>query len=228
MPVYSLPEEIVFPHAQLAEEDGLLAIGGDLSAERLLTAYANGIFPWYSDDSPILWWSPDPRMVLFPDKFKRSKSLRRTVEKNIFEVRFDSKFEDVIRNCGLAKRPEQEGSWITNEMLEAYTRLHKLGFAHSVETYVDGELVGGLYGVSIGKAFFGESMFHHKTDASKVALWHLVDKLIEWDFDFIDAQQETAHLKSLGAEPIERKKFLNLLEIAVRKEGVTGSWNTLK
>ena len=228
MPVYSLPEEIVFPHAQLAEEDGLLAIGGDLSVERLLTAYANGIFPWYSDDSPILWWSPDPRMLLFPKKLKKSKSLRRTVAKGIFEIKFDSDFDGVIKNCGLAKRSEQEGSWITEDMLEAYTRLHKMGFAHSVETFFEGKLVGGLYGVSIGKAFFGESMFHNKTDASKVALWYLVDRLIEWDFDFIDAQQETAHLKSLGAEPIERKKFLNLLEIAVQKEGVTGSWNTLK
>ena len=227
MPVYKLPEKIVFPHAKFAEADGLLAIGGDLSEERLLTAYANGIFPWYTEDSPILWWSPDPRMVIFPEKFKRSKSLRRTVEKGVFEVRFDSDFESVIRNCGIAKRPEQEGSWITGEMLEAYIALHKLGYAHSVETFYEGKLVGGLYGVSIGKVFFGESMFHHKTDASKVALWHLVDKLTEWDFDFIDAQQETDHLKSLGAEAIERKKFLNLLEIAVQKEGIVGSWNKL-
>jgi len=227
MPVYKLPEEIVFPHAQLAEKDGLLAIGGDLSEERLLTAYANGIFPWYSEDSPILWWSPDPRLVLFPENFKRSKSLRRTVEKGVFEVRFDSDFENVIRNCSLAKRSEQEGSWITDEMLEAYTKLHKLGFAHSVETFLHGKLVGGLYGVSIGKAFFGESMFHHQTDASKVALWYLVEKLIGWGFDFIDAQQETSHLKSLGAEVVKRKKFLTLLEIAVQKEGVVGSWNKL-
>lgn len=225
MTVYSIPEENIFPRPELAEEDGLLGVGGDLSPERLINAYANGIFPWYSDDQPILWWSPDPRLVLFPKDFKRNKSLKKKVEKREFKVVFDSNFEAVIRNCAQIKREDQENSWITEEMINAYIKIHELGYAHSVETYFEGKLVGGLYGVSIGKAFFGESMFHNKTDASKVALWYLVDRLLEWDFDFIDAQQETNHLKSLGAIVIKREKFLNLLEIAVAKEGIIQKWN---
>lgn len=225
MTVFSIPEENIFPRPELAEEDGLLGVGGDLSPERLINAYANGIFPWYSDEQPILWWSPNPRLVLFPKDFKRNKSLRKIVEKGVFNVRFDSNFETVIRNCAKIKRDDQDSSWITEEMIEAYIKLHELGYAHSVETYYENELVGGLYGVSIGKAFFGESMFHYKTDASKVALWHLVDRLLEWDFDIIDAQQETNHLKSLGAVVVKREKFLNLLEIAIAKEGITQKWN---
>lgn len=225
MTVFSIPEENIFPRPELAEEDGLLGVGGDLSPERLINAYANGIFPWYSDEQPILWWSPNPRLVLFPKDFKRNKSLRKIVEKGVFNVRFDSNFETVIRNCAKIKRDDQDSSWITEEMIEAYIKLHDLGYAHSVETYYENELVGGLYGVSVGKAFFGESMFHYKTDASKVALWHLVDRLLEWDFDIIDAQQETNHLKSLGAVVVKREKFLNLLEIAIAKEGITQKWN---
>lgn len=225
MTVYSISEENIFPRPELAEEDGLLGVGGDLSPERLINAYANGIFPWYSDDQPILWWSPDPRLVLFPKDFKRNKSLKKKVEKREFKVVFDSNFEAVIRNCAQIKREDQDNSWITEEMINAYIKIHELGYAHSVETYFEGKLVGGLYGVSIGKAFFGESMFHNKTDASKVALWYLVDRLLEWDFDFIDAQQETNHLKSLGAIVIKREKFLNLLEIAVAKEGIIQKWN---
>jgi len=224
MTVYNIPEENIFPRPELADEDGLLGIGGDLSPERLINAYANGIFPWYSDDQPILWWSPDPRLVLFPKDFKRNKSLRRIVEQGRFDVRFDNDFEAVIRNCAIIKRDDQDSSWITEKMITAYINLFELGYAHSVETYFNGDLVGGLYGVSLGKAFFGESMFHKKTDASKVALWHLVDKLLEWEFDIIDTQQETNHLKSLGAITIKREKFLNLLEIAVRKKGEIGKW----
>ena len=224
MTVYSIPEENIFPRPELAEKDGLLGVGGDLSPERLINAYANGIFPWYSDDQPILWWSPDPRLVLFPKDFKRNKSLKKVVEKSEFKILFDSNFEAVIRKCAQIKREDQDTSWITEEMIEAYIKIHELGYAHSVETYFEDKLVGGLYGVSIGKAFFGESMFHNKTDASKVALWHLVDRLLEWDFDFIDAQQETNHLKSLGAIAIKREKFLNLLEIAVKKNGKIGKW----
>jgi leucyl/phenylalanyl-tRNA--protein transferase len=225
MTVFNIPEENIFPKPELAEEDGLLGIGGDLSPERLINAYANGIFPWYSDDQPILWWSPNPRLVLFPKDFKRNKSLRKTVEKGIFEVGFDNNFEQVIRNCSKIKRNDQDSTWITEDMINAYINLHELGFAHSVETYFNNELVGGLYGISIGKAFFGESMFHKKTDASKVALWHLIDKLLEWNFDFIDAQQETDHLKSLGAIVIKRENFLNLLEIAIGKDGKIQKWN---
>ncbi len=225
MTVFRLDEDNIFPLPELAEEDGLLAVGGDLSPERLINAYANGIFPWYSDDSPILWWSPNPRMLLFPKEFKRNKSLRRLVKKGIYEVRFDNDFEGVIRNCAIAKRENQDGSWITEDMVNAYKRLHELGIAHSVETYIENKLVGGLYGVAIGKAFFGESMFHTKTDASKVALWHLVDRLLDWEFDFIDVQQETNHLKSMGAKAMEREKFLILLEIAVKKKGIINKWN---
>ena len=224
MPIYQLPDEALFPNPGMAEEDGLLAIGGDLSPERLLNAYAQGIFPWYSDGQPFLWWSPDPRMILFPEGFKRSKNLRRTVESGKFEVKFDSNFIGVISNCSEISRKEQPGTWITSEMKAAYIRLHQLGFAHSVETYLDEKLVGGLYGISIGGAFFGESMFHLVTDASKVALWHLVDRTLKWNIDFIDVQQDTAHLRSLGAVTIERKKFLILLGESLNKETIKGDW----
>ena len=168
MPVYQLPDEPVFPPADLANADGLLAIGGDLSTPRLINAYSSGIFPWYSEGQPILWWSPNPRMVLFPDRFKRHKNLRRTVEKNIFTYTFDQEFEKVIDHCSHIKRKKQDDTWITEEMKKAYIQLHKAGYAHSVETYQQGKLVGGLYGISLGSVFFGESMFHLQTDASKV------------------------------------------------------------
>ncbi len=224
MPVYKLPEEPVFPRPDLAEEDGLLAIGGDLSVERLLNAYASGIFPWYAKEQPILWWSPDPRMVLFPEKFLRHKNLRRTVDKNIYFWSFDQHFEQVIEQCGRVKRKRQDGTWITTEMKEAYIQLHKLGFAHSVETYDHGNLAGGLYGVSLGSVFFGESMFHLKTDASKVALWHLVDFALQHGIRMIDVQQNTTHLKSLGAETISREKFLVLLNQNLTSETLLGNW----
>lgn len=226
MPVFRLNNEIVFPKPELAEPDGLLAIGGDLSPQRLVEAYSIGVFPWYSDGEPILWWSPDPRMVLFPDKFKRSKNLKKTVKSNKFTVTFDTMFEKVIEQCSVvARKGQQDGTWITNDMKEAYINLFKLGVAHSVEVCLGDELVGGLYGVSLGKCFFGESMFHAVTDASKVALWYLVDRLILWDFDMIDVQQETAHLKSLGAISVDRKEFLILLADSVTKESTFGNWN---
>ena len=212
MPVFQLPEEIVFPKPELAEPDGLLAVGGDLSPERLLTAYAHGIFPWYSQGQPVLWWSPDPRLVLFPEEFKRHKNLRRLVKSGKFSVTLDADFESVIEACSRVERPGQEGTWITPAMQDAYTRLHRLGLAHSVECRLEGKLVGGLYGVALGKVFFGESMFHTVTDASKVALWHLVDFLLENGFKLIDAQQDTPHLRSLGARTISRREFLNLLK----------------
>jgi len=224
MPLHILDEEISFPHPSYADKDGLLAIGGDLSAKRLLFAYANGIFPWFNDDSPILWWSPDPRMILLPSDFKRSKSLAQTIRRGIIEVRFDEDFKSVIRNCAETGKREEEGTWITADMITAYTALHEMGFAHSVETYMNGKLCGGLYGVSLGKAFFGESMFYLQRDASKVALSALVDRAIGWGFHFIDAQQRTEHLRSLGGKAIARASFLKMLEKALTYPTITGKW----
>ena len=211
MSVFQLSDEPVFPRPELAEPDGLLAIGGDLSPPRILQAYASGIFPWYSENQPILWWSPNPRMVLFPEEFKRTKNLRRLVQNSKFRVTIDTDFVGVIKACSLVERKGQEGTWITKEMREAYIRLFELGFAHSVECRLNDELAGGLYGVALGKVFFGESMFHTVTDASKVALWYLVDFLLENDFKLIDVQQDTPHLRSLGARLILRKEFLKIL-----------------
>jgi len=225
MPVYQLTEELVFPHPGLAEKDGMLAIGGDLSPERLLLAYANGIFPWYSKGSPVLWWSPDPRMVLFPENMKVSKSLRNKLNRKLFEVRADTAFPEVIERCASVPRKGQEDTWITEEMKQAYIDLHQSGFAHSIEAWHNGKLVGGLYGVSLGKAFFGESMFHSMTDASKICLYHLVEKVKAMDFKLIDVQQDTQHLRSLGARNIARKKFLTLLEEAMMHPTHKGKWN---
>ncbi len=211
MPVFRLPDELVFPHPSLAREDGLLAVGGDLTLQRLLLAYSNGIFPWYASGEPILWWSPNPRLVLFPNEFKRHKSLRLLVQGGRFEVTFDKSFEAVIKACSRAKRKGQSDTWITKEMQSAYIKLHQAGFAHSVETWENGYLVGGLYGVLLEKVFFGESMFHTVDNASKVAFWHLVNHLKERDVQLIDAQQDTPHLRSFGARLIPRKEFLELL-----------------
>lgn len=224
MPYYLPDDEPIFPDPSLAHKSGLLAVGGDLSVERLLLAYSSGIFPWYDEFSPILWWSPDPRMVLFPSEFKTSKTLRQTIRREIFEVRLDHDFEAVIRTCANAPRKEQDGTWITEEMIKAYCDLHEAGFAHSVETYKDGKLAGGLYGVSIGKAFFGESMFHLQTDASKVAFYHLIDLLRQWEFLIVDAQQKTQHLKNLGGRAISRDEFLNILEKALTYDTRRGNW----
>lgn len=224
MPVYSLGDEPIFPHPSHADKDGLLAIGGDLTADRLLVAYANGIFPWFNDDSPILWWSPDPRMILLPGDFKRSKSLAQTIRRGYYEVRFDSNFRQVLNACAAAGKREEEGTWITNSMISAYCVLHDLGYAHSVETYLDDKLVGGLYGISLGKAFFGESMFYTERDASKVALSKLVDRLFEWDFHLIDTQQSTKHLGSLGAKSITRKSFMTMLQQALKFPTIKGKW----
>jgi len=224
MSVYFLEDEIRFPHPSLADKDGLLAIGGDLSPERLLSAYANGIFPWFDEGSSILWWSPDPRMILIPAEFKRSKSLLQTIRRGTMEVSFDQDFPGIIAACSIAGKRQEEGTWITPDMISAYIKLHEMDFAHCVGTYIGGELAGGLYGVSIGKAFFGESMFFKERDASKVALAALVDRMLEWGFHFIDAQQRTEHLRRLGARPVARKAFLEMLEKAVSFPTINGKW----
>lgn len=224
MPVEISRRRLEFPDLDEADESGLLAIGGDLSIERLKLAYSKGIFPWYEDGMPILWWSPDPRMVLFPEKMIISHSLRQSIKKQQFTVTIDHAFEKVIRNCAKTPRKGEDGTWITMEMQNAYIRLHEAGYAHSAEAWIDGELVGGLYGVALGKAFFGESMFHHVTNASKVALFHLVEKLSNWSFEIIDAQVYTNHLESLGGEMIPRSQYIHILEKALLIEDKSESW----
>jgi leucyl/phenylalanyl-tRNA---protein transferase len=225
MPIFRLVDEPVFPPPDYADPSGLLAVGGDLSNERLLEAYRVGIFPWYSDDQPILWWSPDPRLVLDLKDFKISRSLRKTLKKGVFQVTFDRAFEEVIQACAVVQRAAQNGTWITEEMREAYINLHGLGYAHSVESWFGGKLAGGLYGVSLGKSFFGESMFHVKTDASKVALATLVEKLKSWDFHFIDSQMTTEHMVRLGAKELPRRIFLKRLQSALRHPTRRGRWH---
>ena len=225
MPIFRLVDEPIFPPPDYADPSGLLAVGGDLSKERLLEAYRLGIFPWYSDDQPILWWSPDPRLVLDLKDFGISRSLRKTLKKGIFQVTFDHAFEQVIQACAVVPRAAQNGTWITEEMQEAYINLHGLGYAHSVESWFGGKLAGGLYGVSLGKAFFGESMFHFKTDASKVALATLVEKLKSWDFHFIDSQMTTEHMVRLGAKELPRRIFLKRLQSALRHPTRRGRWH---
>ena len=201
--------EAPFPDVEhaLKEPDGLLAIGGDLSPARLLRAYRHGIFPWYSNDQPILWWSPDPRSVLYPEHLKVSRSLRRTLKKNVFSVTADVAFRRVIQYCA-EPRSTGAGTWLTHDMVEAYCRLHTVGYAHSVETWHEGDLVGGLYGVVLGKIFFGESMFSRRSDASKVAFIRLAGHLQKWGYALIDCQVASTHLTSLGAQAIPRSDFI--------------------
>lgn len=224
MAVYALDQEAEFPNPELANADGLLAVGGQLSIEWLMSAYGQGIFPWYDDSNPILWWSPNPRLVLYPNEFKLRKSFKRVLKQNRFEIKFDHQFRKVIEECAQIPRSEEEGTWITTEMLEAYVDLHEYGAAHSLEVYEQNELVGGLYGVSLGKAFFGESMFFKKRDASKVALYYLCQELGKWGFHFIDAQVETDHLLNLGAIKIPRKDFLSKLDVALTHPTCLGKW----
>ena len=205
------------------EPNGLLAVGGDLSPRRLLDAYRRGIFPWYSAGDPILWWSPDPRMVLFPDELRVTRSLAKTLRNKAHEVRFDTAFDGVMRGCA-APRPGQGGTWIGPEMRAAYRKLHDLGYAHSVETWIDGELAGGLYGVAIGGAFFGESMFSRARDASKIALVALVRRLAADGYRLIDCQMHTAHLESLGAREIPRAEFARRVKDLVDYPRSPGRW----
>ncbi len=223
MPVFRLDERLAFPPPELAE-DGLLAVGGDLRPERLLTAYAQGIFPWYEDGLPILWHSPDPRMVLRAEDLHVPHSLAKTMRRRTYQVTFDSAFRDVVEACASMDRPGQEGTWITAEMITAYGVLHRLGFAHSVEAWRGDELVGGLYGVSLGSAFFGESMFSRADDASKVAFVTLVEDLARRGISLIDCQVHTEHLARFGAEEWPRERFLEALAIALRRPTRKGKW----
>jgi leucyl/phenylalanyl-tRNA--protein transferase len=218
-------QDLRFPPVEQASPEGLLAVGGDLRPERLLEAYRHGIFPWYSDNQPILWWSPDPRTVLFPDKLHISRSLKRSLRPGLFTVTFDRCFRDVMQHCA-GPRPQypEGGTWITDAMLEAYTGLHELGYAHSVETWEEGQLVGGLYGVALGGAFFAESMFALIDDASKVALVRLVRQLHAWGFSIIDCQQSSPHVMRFGAEEILRREFLDHLQTALAIPDRRGRW----
>ena len=203
-----------FPDPLYCNDEGLIAYGGDLNPNRIITAYTKGIFPWYNQNDPILWWSPNPRMVLDLDELKVSRSLAKTISKNIYEIRFDYNFEQTIIECANARK-HKEGTWILDEVVEAYIKLHDMNFAHSFEAYLDGELVGGGYGINIGNIFCGESMFAKKSDASKVALYYLVQRLKNSGFKLIDCQVPSLHLESLGAKNISRKEFLSLVENSI-------------
>jgi leucyl/phenylalanyl-tRNA--protein transferase len=215
MPIFALDEDLQFPDPNLAEADGLLAIGGDLSTARLLQAYKSGIFPWFEDDVP-LWWSPDPRFVLFPDELKISTSMKTLLKRKAFTFTINKSFAEVIRNCKSVMRDGQAGTWITAEMQEAYNELHKLGHAVSAEAWNGEELAGGLYGVRLGKIFFGESMFSHQSNASKYAFISFVEQLQSEGVELIDCQVYTAHLESLGARMIPRKEFLNKIHLTAK------------
>ena len=224
MPVFQLDERLVFPPPELADPDGLLAVGGDLRPERLLLAYSSGIFPWPTEGFPLLWHSPDPRYVLPASELHVPKSLAKTMRKGRFRCTLDEAFRQVMEACAEKPRPGQQGTRITEEMVDAYHRLHELGFAHSAETWEGEELVGGLYGVSLGAAFFGESMFANRSDASKVAFVRLVQQLRAWDVEIVDAQVHTAHLERFGARHWPRARYLEALVEALQAPTRRGRW----
>ncbi len=225
MPVFLLSEKIEFPKPCFARKDGLLAVGGDLTTKRLLLAYKMGIFPWYSENEPVIWWSPDPRLVLFPKNFRISRSLKKTINQNKFQITMDTAFEEVIVSCAHAKRKQDPGTWIVDDMIDAYCRLFESGFAHSVEAWHDGKLAGGLYGVSLGKCFFGESMFSNKSNSSKVAFAAFVKYLDAMAFDMIDCQIKSDHLLSFGAQEISRDIFLKFLKESLSKPSNINKWH---
>ncbi len=217
-----------FPNPRYAPKEGLLAYGGDLAPNRLLCAYRKGIFPWFNQNDPILWWSPDPRLLLYPGEFKVTKSFRRLLKNGKFQVKFDVDFEEVIRHCGSVPREGQNGTWLTAEMQEAFIELHVLGFAHSVAVYLDERLVGGLYGIAMGRAFFGESMFSLVSNASKIAFKALSDVLGSRGYDFIDCQVRNEHLVRLGARVVARELFLDALEESLKGSGSIDLWQDIK
>lgn len=225
MPIFLLGDEPVFPPAQLASDEGIIAAGGDLSPQRLLNAYTSGIFPWYSEGDPILWWSPDPRMILSPKEIHISRSMKKFLKKSPFHFSFDSSFGHVLEHCA-DPRDGQLGTWITREMKAAYVYLHELGFAHSMEVWQEDKLVGGLYGVSLGKCFFGESMFSLQTNASKFGIITLARLLQEKEFLMIDCQVPSGHLRTMGAKEIPRVEFLKLLERGLDYETIPGKWDS--
>lgn len=224
MPVFSLGDELLFPPPSMAEPDGLLAVGGDLSPERIVSAYAQGIFPWYAEDSPILWWSPDPRLVLFPRELIISRSLRQLLRRQQYRITVDTAFERVIAGCASADRGDDAGTWITEEMQQAYGELHAQGYAHSVESWLGDELAGGLYGISLGRIFFGESMFARRANASKVAFATIVQKLGADGFNLIDCQVKTRHLQSFGAREIAGREFRDILKGSVHQLPAEAPW----
>jgi len=227
MPVFYLTDQHIFPPPQLAEKEGLLAVGGDLSQDRLLLAYSMGIFPWYSDEEPVLWWSPDPRLVLYPKEIKISKTLKKIIKKDEFAITMDQAFTGVIRECAQIRSENSEGTWINEDMMKAYCGLHQSGYAHSVEAWYKGELAGGLYGVSLGKSFFGESMFTRISNASNVALAKLAEYLTELSFDMVDCQVKTEHMIRFGAREISRDQFLQQLKESLSKQTIKGKWQFL-
>jgi len=224
LPYFALEADLIFPPPELAEADGLLAIGGDLSVERLLLAYRSGIFPWFSEGDPLLWWSPDPRCILVPNEMQVSRSLRKILHRGDFQITIDTAFPEVIAACSQMPRKDQDGTWIVPEICEAYTALHLAGFAHSFEVWREGALVGGLYGVSLGGAFFGESMFSKEANASKVALATLAAHCQAWQMPLIDCQMPTPHLIRMGAKTLAREDFLRKLAAALKQPTRQGRW----
>jgi leucyl/phenylalanyl-tRNA--protein transferase len=225
MSVFLLSQKIEFPSPHFAEEDGLLAVGGCLSEERLLLAYRMGIFPWFSEGDPVLWWSPDPRLVLYPQELRVSKSLQKVIRKKQFHLTMDTAFTRVINACASSRTQNAEGTWITKDMIESYIKLHESGFAHSVEAWYKGELAGGLYGVSLGRCFFGESMFTRLSNASKIAFVALVHFLEKLSFDLVDCQITTRHMVSFGAKEVPRAKFLKQVGDSLQSSTKKGKWS---
>lgn len=223
MPVFRLGQEHIFPPVELAEPDGLLAVGGDLSSGRLLEAYTHGIFPWFTSRGPVMWWSPDPRFVMLPGGLRVSRSMRQVLRRKLFNITLDTSFREVITSCSMARRRDR-GTWITKDMIEAYVKLHEEGYAHSVEAWEDGKLAGGLYGISLGRAFFGESMFSNVSNSSKAAFIVMAEKLFGLGFCIIDCQVHTEHLESLGAVFMSRRDFVETINDSLQHDTICGSW----